>query len=56
VATDVTYTVQATSDLNGAWSNVYTSTPGTAPGTVVVQDSQAMGVSPKRFMRLVVSQ
>jgi len=56
VATDVTYTVQASSDLTGAWSNVYTSTLGTAPGTVLVQDSQAVGVSPQRYMRLIVSQ
>jgi len=48
--------VQASSDLTGAWSNVYTSTLGTAPGTVLVQDSQAVGVSPQRYMRLIVSQ
>jgi len=56
VATDVTYTVQASSDLTGTWSTVYASTPGTAPGTVVVQDTQAVGVSPQRYMRLIVSQ
>jgi len=37
-------------------TKAYTSTLGTAPGTLVVQDSQVVGVSPKRFMRLIVSQ
>jgi len=57
VATDVTYTVQASSDLTGAWSIIYTSTPGVAPGTITVQDTQPIPTSSptKRFMRLQVS-
>jgi len=55
VATDVTYNVQASSNLTGAWSTVYTYKGPPAPGTVVVQDSQALSVSPERFMRLNVT-
>jgi hypothetical protein len=57
VATDVTYTVQASSDLTGAWSNVYTYNGVPAPGTVVVQDTQPIPTTnpTKRFMRLQVS-
>jgi N-acetylneuraminic acid mutarotase len=55
VATDVTYTVQATSTLIGGWSNLYTLSSGAAPGTMTVQDTQTMTASPKRFMRLLVT-
>jgi hypothetical protein len=55
IATDVTYNVQATSDLNGSWTTIYTHQGSPAPGTVVVQDSQLMSVSPKRYMRLNVT-
>ena len=57
VATDVTYTVQASSDLNGPWTNVYTSTAGVVPGTVTVQDTVPVSTTnpPKRFMRLVLT-
>jgi hypothetical protein len=56
VATDVTYAVQATSDLVN-WSNIYTSTAGVAPGTITVQDTQAITTPPaaKRMLRLVIS-
>jgi len=56
VATDVTYTVQATSDLV-TWSNIYSSTAGVAPGTITVQDTQAITTPPpsKRMLRLVVT-
>jgi uncharacterized repeat protein (TIGR03803 family) len=54
VASDVTYSVQATSDPNGKWCTVYTSTPGQAPGTIVVSDTVPMGCAPARFMHLKV--
>ena len=55
VATDVTYNVQSTSDLTSTWATVYTYKGSPAPGTVVVQDSQPLSSSPKRFMRLNVT-
>lgn len=55
-ATDVIYKVQATSDLSGAWTTIQTFPSGTAPGAVTVQDTQPVTASPKRFMRLVISQ
>ena len=55
VATDVTYNVQATSDLKSPWSTVYTYKGSPAPGTVDVQDSQPTSASPNRFMRLNVT-
>jgi hypothetical protein len=54
VATDVTYDVQASSDLT-SWTSVKTFSNGTAPGTVTVPDIQAVGTTPKRFMRLVMT-
>jgi len=55
-AADVTYIVEATSDLSGAWETpIYTHT-GSAPGTVTVKDSQPMSSSSHRFMRLRVTQ
>jgi len=56
-ATDVTYNVQATSDLTGAWTTIKTFPSGgsSPPGTVTVEDTQAVGASPKRFMRLNVT-
>ncbi len=51
---DVTYTVEATSDLNGNWTPIYSHT-GSAPGTVTVQDTQAVTASARRFVRLRVT-
>jgi|GEM_PF-980712 len=51
---DVTYIVEATSDLTGTWTPLYTHT-GSAPGTVTVQDTQAVTAGSKRFMRLRVT-
>ena len=50
-APDVTYTVEATSDLNGAWTPLY-SHSGSAPGTTAVQDAPVPG---NRFIRLRVT-
>jgi uncharacterized repeat protein (TIGR03803 family) len=56
IATDVTYTVQATSNLAAGWSTIQTfSSGGTAPGTQTVQDSQAVSASSQRFMRLLMT-
>jgi len=57
VAADVTYTVQGSSNLTGAWSNVYTYKGAPAPGTITVQDSQPVPTTnpTMRFMRLQVS-
>ena len=56
VATDVTYTVQATSNLNGAWSTIKTfPSGGLAPGTQTVPDVQAVGSTAQRYMRLVMT-
>jgi hypothetical protein len=56
VATDVTYKVQATSNLSAGWTTIQTfPSGGTAPGTVTVQDTQAMTASPQRYMRLYVT-
>jgi len=55
-ASDVTYIVEATSDISSGWEPpIYTHT-GSAPGTVTVQDSQPMSASSHRFMRLRVTQ
>ena len=54
-ATDVTYSVQGISDLIGAWTTLYSSQSGTAPGTVTVSDTVPMSSTTKRFMRLQVS-
>ena len=55
-ATDITYVVQATSTLSGSWTTIQTfSSGGTAPGTVTVQDTQAMTASTTRYMRLQVT-
>lgn len=56
VATDVTYQVQATNNLNGTWTTIQTFASGDAtPGTVTVRDTQAVGATPKRFMRLLLT-
>ena len=56
VATDVTYTVQASSDLTGAWTTIQTfPSGGVAPGTQTVQDTQSMSASSQRYMRLLMS-
>jgi len=54
-ATDVTYTVQATSNLLGSWSTIYTYKGVPPPGTLTVRDSQAVSASPNRYMRLMIS-
>lgn len=51
---DVTYIVEATGDLNGAWTLLYTHT-GSAPGDVRVDDTQPLSAVAKRFMRLRVT-
>ena len=53
-ASDVTYVVEATSDLNGTWTPIYTHS-GSAPGTVTVQDPQPVTASTQRFVRLRVT-
>ena len=54
VANDVTYTVQASSDL-ATWTTIQTfPSGGTAPGLQTVQDSQPMSAYTKRFMRLLI--
>ena len=53
-ASDVTYIVEANSDLGATWTPLYTHT-GTAPGTVTVQDSQAVTAGAQRFVRLRVT-
>jgi lysophospholipase L1-like esterase len=56
VAKDVTYTVQATSNLAGSWTTIETfPSGGTAPGMQTVYDTQAIGASSQRFMRLTLS-
>jgi|GEM_PF-1479346 len=53
-ASDVTYIVEAVSDLAGIWTPLYTHT-GSAPGAVTVYDTQAVTTGSKRFMRLRVT-
>ena len=53
-ASDVIYTVEATSDLGGAWTTLYTHS-GSAPGTVEVADTQPLSSATKRFMRLRIT-
>jgi hypothetical protein len=53
-AADVTYIVEANSDLNGVWTPLYTHS-GSAPGTVVVDDPQPLSEQPRRFIRLRVT-
>ena len=55
VATDVTYTVQASSTLAGPWATIYTYKGAPPPGTVVVQDTQAVSGATQRYMRLETS-
>jgi hypothetical protein len=60
VATDVTYTVQATNDPSlpsNLWTTVYTFPSGgaTPPGMVTVQDTQAITATTSRYMRLQVT-
>ena len=56
VATDVTYKVQATSDLKAGWTTIQTFPSGNAaPGNVTVQDSQPVSASPNRYMRLYMT-
>ena len=56
-ATDVTYIVQATSNLSGGWTTIQTfpSTNNSAPGTVTVQDTQPITAAASRYMRLRVT-
>jgi len=53
-AADVTYIVEATGDLAGTWTPLYTHN-GSAPGQVTVQDTQDVASTSKRFMRLRVT-
>lgn len=53
-ATDVTYRVQASSDLV-TWTDIQVYTGGTAPGPQTVLDTQLIGATPKRFMRLTMT-
>ena len=53
-AADVTYRVEATSDLTGTWTTLYNSAPGSAPGTVTVSDTTPMTSASRRFMHLQV--
>ncbi len=53
-ASDVTYIVEAKSDLGSTWTPLYTH-GGSAPGTVRVDDTQALSTATKRFMRLRVT-
>ena len=56
VATDVTYKVQASSNLSAGWTTIQTfSSGGAAPGTVTVQDTQAISASTQRYLRLYMS-
>jgi len=56
VATDVTYKVQATSNLNGPWTTIKTfPSGGTAPGTQTVQDTQAIGATGQRYLQLIMT-
>jgi hypothetical protein len=56
VATDVTYKVQATSNLSGGWTTIQTfPSGGPAPGTVTVQDTQAVTASSQRYLRLYMT-
>ena len=55
VATDVSYKVQASSDLVN-WLTIQTfSSGGAAPGNQTVQDTQAVGATPMRYMRLYMA-
>jgi hypothetical protein len=52
VATDVTYNVQASSDLVN-WTTIQTfPSGGAAPGSQTVKDTQAIGTTSMRYMRL----
>lgn len=53
-ASDVTYIVEATSDLAGSWTALFTHS-GSAPGTVRVDETQTLSAGSKRFMRLRVT-
>jgi hypothetical protein len=57
VATDVTYTVQATNNLTGTWTTVATfpSGGGPPPGQQTVQDTQPITASSQRLMRLYMT-
>jgi len=55
-ATDVTYSVQASSNLNVPWTTIKTFPSGsTAPGLQTVQDTQAIEATPQRYMRLIMT-
>lgn len=53
--TDVTYQVQATSALAGAWETLATFTGSSAVGTFTVPDSKPISESASRFMRLQIT-
>jgi len=65
-ATDVTYSVEATSDLTATWTSidplnaanqtsVLSDTPSPGIQTITVKDAQPASSSPRRFMRLRVT-
>jgi hypothetical protein len=54
-ATDVIYTVEATSNLNNSWSTLMTWPQGNPPGTVTVSDTSPILSTPRRFIRLDVT-
>jgi len=55
VATDVTYQVQASSNLATGWTTIQTYQGGVAPGTVTVKDTQPVTTSSQRLMRLLMT-
>jgi Right handed beta helix region len=50
-AKDITYSVQATSDL-AAWTTLYQSTVGQPPGEIIISDTIPVSSAQRRFMRL----
>lgn len=56
VVNNVTYAVQATNNPSAGWTTIETFPSGSAaPGTVTVQDTQAITASSSRYMRLQIS-
>ncbi|MEY4488927.1 MAG: hypothetical protein RIQ79_1435, partial [Verrucomicrobiota bacterium] len=53
--TSLTYAVQASTDLTGAWSVVNTFAPFTTAGNATYTDTADLTVTPRRFLRLSVT-
>ena len=51
----LTYAVEASNDLTGAWSVVYTFAPFSTAGSEIYTDSVNLTVTPRRFLRLKVT-